>query len=82
MTTNHPPRPPRTREAGGARHLWAVPSDMCTTPDTGGNGGSLPCLACGVPVCSCGAGHLRGREEVRTCDACGNPFWWLEVRTS
>lgn len=63
-------------------HLWAVPTKLCTAPDTGGNGGSLPCLACGVPVCSCGAGHLRGREEVRTCDACGNPFWWLEVRPS
>ena len=22
----------------------------------------------------------RGREEVRTCDACGNPSWWVDVR--
>ncbi|MFJ9427984.1 hypothetical protein [Streptomyces sp. NPDC101249] len=66
-------------------HLWAVPDEpmeICTEPDTGGNGGSLPCLACGVPVCACEAGHLRGRDSVRTCDACGNPFYWLEVRPS
>lgn len=74
------PEPPPGAVRRG--HLWAVPAQICTTPDTGGNGGSLPCLACGVPVCACEAGHLRGREEVRTCDACGNPFWWLEVRPS
>lgn len=73
------PEPPPGAVRRG--HLWAVPAQICTTPDTGGNGGSLPCLACGVPVCSCAAGHLRGREEVRTCDACGNPFYWLEVGT-
>lgn len=61
-------------------HLWAVPAQVCMEPDTGGNGGSLPCLACGVPVCACEGGHLRGREEVRTCDACGNPFWWVDIR--
>jgi hypothetical protein len=74
------PGPP----AGAVRrgHLWAVPAQRCTTPDTAGNGGSLPCLACGVPVCFCGAGHLRGRDDVRTCDACGNASWWLEVRPS
>lgn len=72
------PEPPPGAVRRG--HLWAVPAQICTTPDTGGNGGSLPCLACGVPVCACEGGHLRGRDDVRTCDACGNPFWWVDVR--
>lgn len=74
------PEPPPGAVRRG--HLWAVPAQMCTEPDTGGNGGSLPCFTCGVPVCSCAAGHLRGRDDVRTCDACGNASWWLEVRPS
>lgn len=77
------PEPPPGAVRRG--HLWAVPDvpvQVCTEPDTGGNGGSLPCFACGVPVCACGAGHLRGRDDVRTCDACGTASWWLEVRPS
>ncbi|MFF3617553.1 hypothetical protein [Streptomyces sp. NPDC002580] len=81
------PAPVAVPPAGAVRrgHLWAVPDtavQVCTVPDTGGNGGSLPCFTCGVPVCACGAGHLRGGEDVRTCDACGTAAWWLEVRPS